>query len=121
MQEMSEDETFRVSVNELPGERLLTAAQFQFLAEVPPEEEWFANISNHNTRRAYKNDVKEFMLFTGIQESEDFRLVKRSHLIAWRRKLEHRELEPATIRRKLSALASLFDYLCENNDPIQSC
>ena len=29
--------------------------------------------------------------------------------------MERRELEPATIRRKLSALSSLFDYLCERN------
>jgi site-specific recombinase XerC len=35
------------------------------------------------------------------------------HVIAWRRDLESRELEPSTIRRKLWALSSLFDYLCE--------
>jgi integrase/recombinase XerD len=29
--------------------------------------------------------------------------------------LEPRELAPCSIRRKLSALSSLFDYLCENN------
>ena len=29
--------------------------------------------------------------------------------------MEQRELEPASIRRKLSALSSLFDYLCERN------
>jgi hypothetical protein len=34
---------------------LLTAAEFQKLADVPPEVEWFANISNHHTRRAYEN------------------------------------------------------------------
>jgi integrase/recombinase XerD len=33
--------------------RLLTAAEFHQLADVPPEVEWFANISNHNTRRVY--------------------------------------------------------------------
>jgi hypothetical protein len=35
-----------------PSNRLLTAAEFQKLADVPPEVEWFANISNHHTRRA---------------------------------------------------------------------
>lgn len=115
MSEMDEGETFRGSVSILPGERLLTAAQFQSLSEMPPEAEWFANITNVNTLRAYRNDVKEFMAFTGIRESADFRLVKRSHLIAWRRTLEGRGLEPATIRRKLSAMASLFDHLCETN------
>ena len=40
-----------------PSDRLLTAAEFQKLADVPPEVEWFANISNHHTRRAYENAV----------------------------------------------------------------
>ena len=97
------------------GERKLTALEFQSLADVPPEAEWFANIENANTRRAYKNDVREFMEFAGIQESHEFRAVKRSHLIAWRKQLEMRALEAPTIRRKLSALSSLFDFLCESN------
>lgn len=41
--------------------------------------------------------------------------MKRSHLIAWRKDLEFAALEPATIRRKLSATGSLFDFLCERN------
>ena len=32
------------------SERLLTASEFQNLANVPPEVEWFANIENANTR-----------------------------------------------------------------------
>ncbi len=96
-------------------ERLLTAPEFQRLNEVPPEVEWFANIQNPNTRRAYRNDVQEFMRFAGLQASIDFLLVKRSHLIAWRQDLQSRSLEPSSVRRKLSALASLFDYLCESN------
>ena len=39
----------------------------------------------------------------------------RAHVIAWRTTLEKRGLAPSTIRRKLSAIASLFDYLCESN------
>lgn len=42
------------------GERKLTAREFQVLADVPPEAEWFANIENANTRRAYKSDVHDF-------------------------------------------------------------
>lgn len=95
--------------------RLLTAAEFQSLADVPPEMEWFANISNANTRRAYKNDVHGFMAFAGIRVPTELRQVKRSHLIAWRKQLETRSLEAATIRRKLSAISSLFDFLCESN------
>jgi integrase/recombinase XerD len=31
----------------------LTRTQFEQLADVPPEEEWLANITNLKTRRAY--------------------------------------------------------------------
>lgn len=95
--------------------RVLTAAEFRGLSDVPPEVEWFANITNANTRRAYQNDVRDFMLFAGIREPQECRIVARSHLIAWRKLLETRNLAAATIRRKLSAVASLFDHLCESN------
>ncbi len=95
--------------------RVLTAAEFQGLAEVPPELEWFANIANAKTRRAYQQDVKDFTAFVGIARPEEFRIVTRAHFIAWRKDLERRELAPSTIRRKLSALSSLFDHLCEQN------
>ena len=49
-----------------PTERLLTAAEFHRLADVPPEVEWFANISNIHTRRAYENAIGDFMRFAGI-------------------------------------------------------
>jgi site-specific recombinase XerC len=97
------------------GGRKLTAWEFQSLADVPPEVEWFANIENADTRRAYRNDVQDFMAFAGLRAAEEFRMVKRSHLIAWRKQLEIRALQAPTIRRKLSALASLFDFLCESN------
>ena len=45
--------------------RLLTAAEFQGLSDVPPEAEWFANIANPRTRRAYQGDIQEFMMFCG--------------------------------------------------------
>lgn len=39
----------------------------------------------------------------------------RAHIIARRSELETHELAPATIRRKLSAVSSLFDHLCNEN------
>jgi hypothetical protein len=41
--------------------RTLTTEQYRDLADVPPELEWLANITNAKTRRAYKVDVAEFM------------------------------------------------------------
>ncbi len=93
----------------------LTPAQYSQLADVPPELEWLANITNPKTRRFYKADVGEFILFTGLHDYKELRTVARSHVIAWRKAMETRNLTPATIRRKLSALSSLFDYLCERN------
>ncbi len=94
---------------------LLSRAEFQKLAKVPAEAEWFANIDNEKTRRAYKIDLQDFMLFVGMQRVEEFRIVSRAHILAWRKSLESRNLSGATIRRKLAALSSLFEYLCENN------
>lgn len=104
----------------LPGlpvepQRALTHAEFHRLAEVPAEAEWFANIDNARTRRAYEGDIREFMQIVGIQRSEDFRIVTRAHVLLWRKHLEERGVQGSTIRRKLAALSSLFEYLCERN------
>jgi len=95
--------------------RLLTVAEFQRLADIPPEVEWFANIRNASTRRAYENAIKDFILFTGIKRPEEFRDVTRAHVIAWRDDLGDRHLIGTTIRHRLAALSSLFQYLCDEN------
>ena len=110
--------------------RRLTDEQFQGLAQVPPELEWFANIKNPNTRRAYRLDIADFVAFTGIENPIEFRVVTRMHVIAWRDDIMGRErrvargdgeeddvfpTSAATVRRKLSALSSLFEYLCDQN------
>lgn len=96
-------------------ERRLTAAQFQRLAEVPAAAEWFANLDNPRTRRAYQGDIEDFCNFLGIHAPDQFREVTRAHVLAWRGQLEQRGLSGATIRRKLAALASLFDHLLDAN------
>lgn len=55
------------------------------------------------------------MAFAGIVDPDAFRQVGRAHVLAWRRDLELRRLGGATIRRKLAALSSLFEALCEAN------
>jgi site-specific recombinase XerD len=95
--------------------RRLTDAEFHVLAELPSEAEWLANINSPKTVRAYRADVREFVAFVGIERSPEFRDVTRAHVIAWRRDLNDRKLAAATIRRKLSALSSLFDHLCDAN------
>jgi len=53
--------------------------------------------------------------YAGLQNYGELRSIARSHIIAWRKDMEQRALSASTIRRKLSALSSLFDYLCERN------
>ena len=112
--------TVDVNIDQLPAQitpadRRLTAVEFQGLAEVPPEIEWFANITNLGTRRIYKIAIRDFMRFIGIARPEEFRIVTRAHVIAWRDDLEHRGLEGPTRRNRMAALSSLFEYLCEKN------
>jgi integrase/recombinase XerD len=55
------------------------------------------------------------MRFTGIVRPEEFRIVTRAHVIAWRDDLERRGLKGPTRRNRLAALSSLFEYLCDKN------
>ena len=66
------------------GERRLSAVEFQQLAGVPTAVEWFANIDNPRTRRAYQNDLEDFCSFVGLTGAEEFRAVTRAHVLAWR-------------------------------------
>ena len=100
---------------ELKSQRVLSAPEFARLADVPPEAQWFANLDSVQTKRAYQSDLRGFMAFTGIVQPEEFRAVTRAHILAWRAELERQNRAGATIRRKLAALASLYDYLCESN------
>ena len=92
-------------VSAAPTPRILTAATYQGLADVPPEMEWFANLGNAATRRAYQTALQDFMRFAGIELPEEFRTVTRAHVIAWRDELSRRALSATTIRHRLSALA----------------
>ena len=94
----------------IPTERLLTAAEFQRLADVPPEVEWFANIRNRSTRRAYENAIQDFMQFTGIVRPEEFRTVTRAHVIAWRDDLA----QPRASAAPRSGIASRRCRRCSN-------
>jgi site-specific recombinase XerD len=55
------------------------------------------------------------MRYTGIREAVEFRLITRAHVIAYRDELAQRKLAGATIRRKLAALSSQYEYLCDRS------
>jgi site-specific recombinase XerD len=99
----------------------LTSAEFLQLAGMPTEAEWFKNLDNPHTERAYKAVIKDFMAFVGIRSLKEFRTVTRAHVIAWRDDIRKRigkngqPLSEDTIRHRLSALSSLYEYLCDKN------
>ena len=72
-------------------------------------------MKNEHTKRAYRRDIADFIEFAGLASIEELRLVQRSHVIAYSDELERRQLSPASMRRKLSSLSSLYDYLCSLN------
>jgi len=57
---------------------------FEHLEDVPPEVEWFGNIQNKHTKRAYLKDVQQFSQFSGITQVDDLRDVTRVHAMAFR-------------------------------------
>jgi len=97
------------------SKRTLTQSEFQWLSEIPWEHEWFANLKNEHTKRAYRRDIGDFIEFTGLGSINGLRMIQRSHVIAYSDELERRWLSPASTRRKLSALSSLYEYLCSLN------
>ncbi len=97
------------------SDRRLTQPEFEALNRIPHFLEWLANLPNPNTRRAYQADLVGFMRFVGLAQPDEFARVTRAHVIAWRKDLERQALQPATIRRRLSAVSELFEFLCEEN------
>jgi integrase/recombinase XerD len=82
---------------------------------VPPELEGLANITNPKTRRPYRIDVQEFSAFASLGGPAALRSVGRAYVSPGAKTSRPGGLSPSSIRRKLSALSSLFDYLCERN------
>jgi integrase/recombinase XerD len=83
--------------------------------EMQPELDWLSSLGNHSTRRIYKTAVEEFMRFTSIAGSEEFRTVTRMHVMARREHMIRHGLGRGTVRCRLAALSSFFEYLCEND------
>jgi len=76
-------------------------------------QDWLANIENKHTRRAYRIDLNDFMLFKGIEKSDQFKAVERSNIIAWRDFLTKQKISIRTIKRKMSAVSKFMDFLCD--------
>ncbi len=92
----------------LPGQ----LASLADLAAIPEEEVWLASQKSARTRRAYKLDVAHFMRTLGITTPDQLRQVDHRAVIAWERIMREEERAAAsTVRRRMSALSSLFKHL----------
>src|SRR6201995_3172898 len=59
--------------------------------------------------------LRRGLAFRLLEDSSRLAETKSITFISWRKDMERHGLAPSSIRRKLSALSSLFDYLCERN------
>jgi len=93
----------------------LAKTTVEALAAIPEEEVWLAKQKSPRTRKAYREDVQHFMRTIRIQTQDQLRQVDHRAVIAWEAYMrEHENAEPSTIRRRLSALSSLFKHLVEH-------
>ena len=82
------------------------------LAAITEEEIWLASQKSPRTRRAYRLDAAHFMRVLGITTPEQLRQVDHRAVMAWERIMREQEgAAPLTVRRRLSALSSLFKHL----------
>jgi len=74
---------------------------------------WLLRTPSPHTRKAYEHDLYQFLAPAGIAAGafEHLPQVRPEHVAAWRKRLVAVEQTNSTIRRKLTALRSLFSYL----------
>jgi site-specific recombinase XerD len=85
------------------------------LADIPEEDIWLAKQKSARTRRAYGLDVRHFMATLRITTTDELRRIDHRAVIAWERAMRETErAAPSTIRRRLSALSSLFRHLVQH-------
>jgi integrase/recombinase XerD len=74
---------------------------------------WLLRTPSPHTRRAYQSELDQFLAHAGIEAGawEQLAQVRPEHVAAWRDALTADEQTNSTIRRKMTALRSLFSYL----------
>ncbi len=91
------------------------AGALGLLHAIPEEGVWLESQQSLQTRRAYRSDVVHFMSAMKITETQEFRNVDRMAVVAWKRKMEAEGAKPRSVRRRLSALSSLFSHLVDKH------
>src|SRR5581483_6585257 len=74
---------------------------------------WLTKSPSRDTRSNYDRDIKQFLAFAGIpgNRPEKLAAIRPEHVSGWRDHLQAQELTNSSVRRKMTALRSLFSYL----------
>jgi integrase/recombinase XerD len=71
---------------------------------------WLLGFPSEHTRRSYSGDLTAWLMFCDEHGVEPLS-ARRPHIDAWARSLEELNLKPRTIARRLSSVASWYDFL----------
>ncbi len=79
--------------------------------------EFFENFESENTKKSYKNDIKQFFNFLkdSVFQIHALSDVKRLHAVTYKKWLTDTGYAPKTINRKMSSVSSFWDYLVEKS------
>jgi integrase/recombinase XerD len=115
---MAEDDTHSVTTiptQTLPAVNHSPSESFTDIATPMREAytSWLAKSPSRDTRSNYDRDVRQFIVFAGHDPERygELATIRPHQVAAWRDHLKDRGLTNASIRRKLTALRSLFSYL----------
>jgi len=76
-------------------------------------EAWLSRTPSRNTTVNYSLDLQQFLTFIGVgpDQLEQLATVRPRQIAAWRDRLREQGLTNSSIRRKMTAIRSLFSYL----------
>jgi len=74
---------------------------------------WLSKSPSPDTKSNYKRDIRQFLDFAGFSKDrlEELCTIRPQHVNAWRDHLQAKGLTNSSIRRKMTAIRSLFSYL----------
>lgn len=89
------------SVDSTPGDKIAQACR-----------SWLLKSPSPDTRSNYERDVRQFLQFAGINADQPGKLaaVRPEHISAWRDHLQAKGLSNSSVRRKMTAIRSLYSF-----------
>lgn len=98
-----------------PDSKRLDRKEFEDLRKIPEYQTWLATIDNPHTRSASASDLSSFSNLFPIETLADLKKITAAHVSYWREQLKSSGSGPATIRRRISALSRLYQFLIQKS------